>query len=237
MADQFDEFLNEVEQDIRQERFEKLWQKYGKLALYVFGGCIALAAVYTMWSNNQEAKRVQISEAYIRTQSLIDSGKTDEAIHALQAIIAEGKDKAYGTLSQFALAGIRAAEGPYQDLPKAIEFYKGLEGNTSIEPYQRQFAGIRAITLEASLEENKNNPDALKGLLAKLEPLSDEKSPWRLLALEAQGIIITQLNDPKASEVFVKIAQDPNCPKGMRARAQLMARSQANALDSTKKEG
>jgi hypothetical protein len=225
MADQFDEFLNEVEQDIRHAKYERLWKQYGKQATYAAGALLGLVALYTMWTHHEEKKRLQISEAYIRTQNLIDSGKTDEAIHALETL-AQNNHKAYATLSLFTLAGIRASEGPYQDIPQAITLYKRIAQDTRSEPYQRDFALVRAITLEIGQDTTQDNPTALKAALEQLEPLCKTDAPWKLMALETKAIILSQLKDPQAAEVFVSIAQDPNCPEAMRSRAQIMARSQ-----------
>ena len=44
MADKFDEFLEEVEQDIRQERFQKIWNKHGKTIIAIVVAILAFGS-------------------------------------------------------------------------------------------------------------------------------------------------------------------------------------------------
>ena len=49
MAEKFDEFLEEVEKDIRQEKFLKLWKQYGKQVIGVFSAIIVIIIGYNLW--------------------------------------------------------------------------------------------------------------------------------------------------------------------------------------------
>lgn len=223
MADQFDEFLNEVEQDIRQERFEKLWQQYGKVVLAAVSSVLVLVGIYTMWTNYEEKKRLQISEAFVSAQNLLDAGKTDEAIHSLKSLSKSG-NRAYETLSQFTLGGIRSNEGPYQDLSEALEIYKSLAQNPKLDNYQRDFAKVKIVAI--TLQKQKLTSEEAAPLIKELDSLSTPDAPWRLMALELKGHILSEMGEIEAArEVFIQIAQDAKTPRGMASRAQIISRN------------
>ena len=60
MADQTDGFLREIDEELRQEHYEKLWKRYGK---YVIGAAVALVvtvAGYQTWrSSVTESRRAE----------------------------------------------------------------------------------------------------------------------------------------------------------------------------------
>jgi hypothetical protein len=225
MADQFDEFLNEVEQDIRQERFEKLWQQYGKVVLVAVSSVLVLVGLYTMWTNYEEKKRLQISEAFVSAQNLLDAGKTDEAIHSLKSLSKSG-NRAYETLSQFTLGGIRSTEGPYQDFSEALDIYKNLAQNPKLDNYQRDFAKIKIVAITLQMQNQKLTSEEASPLIKELDSLSAPDAPWRLMALELKGHILSDMGEIEAArEVFIQIAQDAKTPRGMASRAQIISRN------------
>ena len=65
MADQFDEFVQEVENDIRQEKLRDLWDKYGKIASSVIGGVLTIGVGITLWQNHQTDVSLKLSDTLI----------------------------------------------------------------------------------------------------------------------------------------------------------------------------
>lgn len=215
---QFDEFLEEVEKDIRQERFEKLWHQYGQKIMIAFGAILLCACIYTFWKNHQAKQQQQYSEMFITAQSLVSQGKTTEALGMLEEL-ASTSHKNYQALADFTRASVYARLDTAEDQEKAKKLYADLAQNNAIERYMRDFAQIQHI----GMEMNNASADQLKHIVEQLEKLSTEDAPWRLMALEFKGIALKEQGETsKASDVFVSIAQDKNAPQGMRARAQMM---------------
>jgi hypothetical protein len=224
MADKFDEFLEEVESDIRQEKLEKLWHQYGKLIIGVVVGCLALSGSYMLWQNHQHKQRQLMSEKFVGAQNLIAQGKISEALGVMQDI-SKSSHKSYATLAKFYEAYLISQK----DYKAAIGLYQDIIVSSSVEKELQDLAQIFSINLEIDHLGNENQTETIDGILKKLEPLTASDQPWRFLALELTGILAYKKNDfTKATEVFLQLAQDPQVPEGMRSRVQLMTQTLAS---------
>lgn len=223
MADKFDEFLEEVESDIRQEKLEKLWHRYGKLIIGLAVGSLALSGGYMVWQNHQNKQSQFISEKFIGAQSLIAQGKIPEALGVVKDL-SNSSHKTYSSLSKFYEAHLISKK----DYKSALELYRNIANNSSVEKDLRDLAQIFSITLEIDHLKDENQAEEIDVILKNLDPLSAPEQPWRFLALELIGILSYKKNDiAKATEVFLQLAQDPQVPDGMRSRAQLMTQTLA----------
>jgi hypothetical protein len=225
MAEKFDEFLEEVENDIRQERYKKLWDKYGKMASNAIFIALAGAVAYTAWQNYSVNQRQKNADAFLHTHDLIERGDTSQALLDLQAL--EQQDSGiYKVLTQFARAALLANDGPQQNIKEAIEIYQSLATNKNIEASWRELATI----MEISVKADDYSPAAVQELIDLVKPLAAEGKPWYGLAAELYGSLLFRKGDNVAAgEVFVKLARDNSVPEGVRLRAQVMTQALAKA--------
>jgi hypothetical protein len=228
MADKFDEFLEEVESDIRQEKLEKLWHRYGKLIIGLVVGCLALSGGYMLWQNHQHKQNQLLSEKFVGAQNLITQGKISEALGVIKDL-SNSSHKSYATLSKFYEAHLMSQK----DYKAALELYQNIINSSSVEKELRDLAQVFAITLEIDHLGEENQAEAIDPILKKLEPLAGPDQPWRYLALELIGILAYKKNDfSKATDIFLQLAQDPQVPEGMHSRVQLMTQTlAAHAVD------
>ncbi len=216
--DKFDEFLDEVENDIRQEKFAKLWQTYGKHVSTGITVILVGLAGYTLWSNHQTKEHAQKAEYFMTAQQLIAEGKTSQAMSALKEI---GNDKTYGPLAQFSEAAILAdGSGPEgKTVNQAIALYDILSTDPKIEPLWRHVAALQSIRLKFDQGADKG-PE----LLTIIEPLTAEGAPLQALALEQKAYMLHAMGkDDQAAELFVKLLQMKDAPEGIIMRAQIMS--------------
>ena len=226
MAEKFDEFIDDIEKDIRHERFEKLWKEYGKAISAAIIGALALSTGWFMWNSHQDKQLKLTSEKFIKAQSLIDKGDIIAGLNVYDSTINDGA-KTYSPLAQLAKATVLLEKGG-EDTKKGVEQLTKLASDTKADVLMRDFAALALIRRDIDYINPKEINDQLKGKLAahivQLDTLATEKSPWRLLALDLKGIILFTLNDyAKASEAYIAIAQTENCPKGILARAEIMS--------------
>ncbi len=215
--DKFDEFLEEVEQDIRQERFKQLWEKYGKQTSSALTAVLVVLAGYSLWGNYQNRELDRQSDYYIKAQSYLEQGETSKALAILKDMTSG--NKTYATFARFSEASIYSAPGEKQDLTKAIELYAGIAKDSKLDGIWRDTAQLQAISL--SYEQDPKSEDKL---LAELEILTQEGRPLRALALEQKGVILYLSGKKKeAAEAFVAALQTPEAPEGVKLRAQTMA--------------
>ncbi len=224
MADKFDEFLEEVESDIRQEKLEKLWKEYGKIIITAVVGALSLSGGYMVWKNHQDQQNKVLSEKFVGAQDLMAEGKMEEAIGVMKSLTS-GSHKRYAVLARFSEAALKLKQNPEE----SQDLYHRLAHDRSVDQDLRDLALIFYLNLRMGRLTPGNEPPEIEECLKSLDPLTDEKNPWYCLALELKGILTFKKNDfATSSEVFLKLAQDPKTPEGMRTRAQLMTQTLAS---------
>ncbi|MBY0281787.1 MAG: tetratricopeptide repeat protein [Alphaproteobacteria bacterium] len=234
MADKFDEFLEEVEQDIRHERIEKLWKQYGKTIIIAVVGVLALTGGFMAWKNHQHKEYLVLSEQFVGAQNLLAQGKTTEAIGVMQAL-SKGSHHGYAILARFLEAALLSKEGSGQDVKGAQAIYDAIEKDRNAEQHFRDLATFFRVNLE--IDRLSNTPDAavIKNLIDALEPLTKPDNPWHSLAKELKGLLLYKQNKTaEASEIFISLIQDAKSPTELRMRAQLMSQVLVGYLSENK---
>ena len=226
MAEQFDEFLQDVEKDMRQEKLENIWKEYGKLISTVLVIAIGGSSGWVLWRNHSEKQLNFTSQKFMKAQELIERGNVSEGLGVYDSIIHDSS-KTYAPLAAIAKAGLLAGKSP-EDVKKAEDLLSKLAGNSSADKTMRDFATVTLIRMNLDRYELKavDGPTKAKLIahLVTLDKLVTDNSPYSLLAQELKGVILFALNDyAKASEVYVKIAQTKDCPRGLQARAEIMS--------------
>ena len=232
MADKFDEFLEEVEQDIRQERFQKIWNKHGKTIIAIVVAILALTAGLMVWNNHQYKQSIVFSEKLVGAQNLIAQNKIPEALGVLGSLSKESHT-GYSVLAQFSRASIFAKDGPQQSIKTAKEIYESISKDHGTNKYLRDLATFFLVNLE--IDQMTETPDEadIKKNLDRLDTLTDAENPWHTVAKELKGLLLYKQNKfTEASEIFITLVQDPKSPNELRMRAQLMSQVLSSQLSS-----
>ena len=226
MAEKFDEFIDDVEKDMRQEKLEKVWKEYGKLISTTVVLIISIATGWVVWKNNVEKELNLTSQKFMKAQDLVERGNVNEGLGVYDSLL-NSSSKTYAALARIAKTTLLSNKGD-EELKKGEELLKTLSTNKSADSILRDFATLSLIRIDLDRTDLKTIDDAVKSKLiahtATLDTLSVKDAPWALLAQEIKGIILYSLKDyTKASEIFVKIAQTKDCPRGLLARAEIMS--------------
>lgn len=212
MAEKFDEFLVEVENDIRKEKMLQLWKQYGKQVVAGVVGIIILISGYNFWSYYEQNKRTQMAEKLIAAQDFIGQGETEKAQTILSSM-ATGSPAVYQQLALFQKAGLLS-----QKPEEMREIYQQLAANTKIDPLWRDLATLLKVMVSIDQPNAK-----IDDLLMELSTLTTNQNPWRYLANEIKGVLLHRKGDnTQAAELFAKLVQDNQTPSGISMRARLM---------------
>lgn len=223
MADQFDEFMEEVQNDIRQDQLMRIWKKYGKAITAGAVGVVACVGLWTMWNNHQLKKQLVIAQQYILAQDMAAQGKPEEALRQM-ALISKESHQIYALLAQFSEAAL-LCNGPTKDLVKAEAAYEDLMKNTK-DPLYKDLAALQLAQVRFDALPASASQDQYETILKTVDPLSGTESPWRHFALELKGVLLYKMNKiPESTEVFINLAQDQKTPESMRMRVRLMIQS------------
>ena len=212
MADNNDALFNEIEEELRRERYAKLWQQYGNFILAGAALIVATVGGFKYWESQKIAAAQSAGAEYQAALAAAASGKTDEARKAFDAIAKDGP-KGYQTLARLQLAGVHIRNGETAEAQKLLS---AVADDTSASSILRDYAKLQTVSLnvgDADFTEVKN----------RLNDLTAEGNPWRVNALEM--LALAALDGGKfedARELFRSILASTDAPAGTVSRANEM---------------
>lgn len=213
MADHIqDSLLREIDEELRQEKYAKLWKKYGTYVIAFAVLLVVGVAGYQGWRAWDIKTRTEHSERFLAALDLRAAGDLEAARNAL-AELADDAGKGYATLARFQEAALLQELG---DRRGAVAAYETLSNDRSIPESFRQLA----VILGALLDLDSADPHALN---ERLVPLTEAGSPWRFTALEVTALLAVRSGDVgRAREIFTQLSEEASTPPGIRGRASEM---------------
>ena len=212
MANQEDNFLREVEEELRRERFERLWKEYGTFILA--GAALIVIGVlgYKIVENRRITAAQTTGERYEGAMELAATGKDGSAEKEFATIVAEGTG-GYPELARLQLAGVLLKQGKK---PEAVAAYDELAKSANADPLLRDYAALQAAGArmgEADFTEMRN----------RLTPLTGDASPWRYSARELLGVAAFKAGKAdEARTVLTPLLVDQKTPQSIAERAQIV---------------
>jgi hypothetical protein len=204
-----DEFIREVDEAVRREQWQKLWQQYGS---YLVGAVLAVVigtAAGMAWRNWQHGERLDEARRYAAAQQMLSTERWTEAADAFEAL-AEDASSGYRVLARLRAAEARAAAG---DPDAAGAILEQLAANGDAGPPYRALGEL----LAAQRAFAAAGPDALE---ADLEPLVGANDPWRYSALELRALAQMRSGDTVAArQTLSDLLDDPLTPPNLSRRA------------------
>ncbi|BAI72349.1 hypothetical protein AZL_017110 [Azospirillum sp. B510] len=202
------DIFREVDEDLRRDRAEHLFKRYGGAMIAAAVLVVAGTAGYSFWRNWQAQKRQEQTVALVTAISQSGQGP-EKGIEALAAF-AGSADPSLAALAQFNAAALLIRQGKPAD---AATVYDGIAGHGSVPVEYRDLATLLAVMQRAG------DGDAAQ-LTAKLLPLTAETSPWRFTARELTAMLAARSGDTeKARTLYKQLADDQLAPSGVRGRA------------------
>lgn len=201
------DIFREIEEDLRQEKAERLWRRYGK---YVIGGAVAVVlavAGYGGWQQYRENRQLEDGARFAAAVALVAEDRAEEA-RALFAALARESAGAYGMLARFHEAALTLDAG---DRAGAAAAFRALAGDDAVDRPMRDLAVVLAALAAV---------DGADGAMPGIEALAAAGSPWRFTAAELLGLAARRggrIDEARAR--FQSIVDDAQAPADMRARA------------------
>lgn len=210
------DIFREIDEELRQERYEKLWRQYGR---YVIGAAVVLVvavAGYQGWRQYDTGQKEARGAKFSAALNAIAEGRDAEARSILGALARES-GSGIGGLARLHQAALLTKSG---DRAGAVKIYDQLSADGGVDKPLRDLATI--LFALHSMADEKADVAALR---ERLTPLAKENVPWRYSALEILGVLARREGKTaQAKKLFQQIADDPNAPQGTRTRAtQLLA--------------
>ena len=205
------ELFDEVDEEVRREQLQKLWEKY---SIYIIAAALLVIAAVGGWRGYQyleEKKAAEAGDAFGKAVALADQGKHTEAEAAFNELAAKAP-AGYRMLARFRAA----AEVANRDPQAAAKMFDDLAADSSIGAEQQALARIRAAGL---LVDTATYADMLR----RLEGDTAAGQTFRHSARELLALSAFRANDSTATRQWLdQLELDAETPPSMRSRAEAL---------------
>ncbi|MBO6549754.1 MAG: tetratricopeptide repeat protein [Rhizobiales bacterium] len=207
-----DNVFREVDEELRRERLEKLWEKYGTIVIGAIALLILGVAGSIWWQNQQVSKRQAAGDQFIQALRDVAKADTDKADEKFKALI-ESSPKGYEIMSRLHLASNLAAKG---QTGEAEILYKKVTLNPSADKILRDYAKLNLAILKL---ENATYEETSKAL----SEFTKAGAIWQNTANEV--VALAAFKEGKfdtAKTKFSDILTNKSTPSALKRRAQIM---------------
>ncbi len=212
MADESDSLLREVDEELRREQMQKVWERYNGLIL----GAAALIVLGVGGYKVLEGRRIAATEAagaeFNAALKLSEASKSDDAVKAFQKIADTGP-AGYAALAKLHLAGAHAKAGRTAE---ALAAYQSIIDASGSDGLLRDFAQIQIATLkigEASFTEQQN----------RLTLLAGDDGAFKTTAREILGLSAYKAGKlDEARKYFEPLLIDPTASRAIQERVKIV---------------
>ena len=208
-----DNLFKEIDEDLRQERFAKLWKRYGNYIIGIAVIIVVAVGGIQFWRSWDLKQRTAEGAKFTAALRAADKNQLQQAVDGMAALAKSG-ETGYGLLARFDEAALLAKNG---NAKAAVETYLKIASDTKVDEIYRDLARLLATLYEA----DSGDPAML---IARLAPLTEGSNPWRHSARELTALLNKRAgNTEQALKLYRDLADDPSAPAGVRARAAEMA--------------
>jgi hypothetical protein len=207
-----DSFIQEVTDEVRQDRMFRLWKKYGPYAIAGVVAVVAVAAGLNWMKHREVQKARETGGAFLAA----DIASVED-----QEVLIGSVDGPAAVVARLRLAGAKAEAGEAQ---AAAALYREIAGVADLDPAYVDLARLQAVRVGAAAMDPAD-------AIAELEPLTVEGAPYRLLATELRAAIRLNSGDVEAAHADLNaIILDPEATRASSERAVALLLSSGGEL-------
>lgn len=206
MSDQ--QLFREVDEEVRQDRYQQLWKRYGTYAVIAAVLIVAGTIAFVLWRDAQQSARDNDSTRFLDAV-VQESVQADSALLQLRELAQDGTP-AYRFLAQLREARLLATQG---DKAQALSVFDSIAADSDLQDTYRDLARLLAVA---------NGLDVLSQseVEARIGPLNTDGNPFRVTAREFLAVAAIQAGErERAAELLRANQTDPSAPVASRARA------------------
>ncbi|AUG53347.1 tetratricopeptide repeat protein [Thalassospira marina] len=205
------DIFQEVEEDLKRERTERLWRKYGKVVVAVAAVIVLGVAGREGWKSYEHSTRIENGTRFANALELVNAGpdKSQAALDAFDTIIAKGDD-GFVALGHFQKARIFLSQN---ETAKAVTELEAIASDSDVDKVYRDLAVVQ-------IAMNSGTADNADALIARLKPIAVPENTWYHSAREMMAVLnIAAGKKDEAKSLLTELADDKTAPADMRGRA------------------
>ncbi len=203
-----DALLREVVDDVKDEQFRKMWDKYGLLIIIGVALILTVTISFESIKNWQAKKYQEVSNAYSVALSLQNQGRLDESLEVYN-YLADKASGIYADLARLQIASVYVEQDKNEDAQKVLELLAA-DGNLL------QMRDVAALKLAA---DKLNSGAAAEDISKILQPLC-ERANSSALAHELMAMLYVREHQiDKALIEYEKVRYSATATEDMKSRA------------------
>ena len=205
------DIFDEVEEDLRAERAQRLWQRFATPILAALLLVVAGVGGWQAWQWHEGRQRDAAAAAFIAAHRAAEAEGADlAAIAARFEGLAASSPTGYRTLALLRAAALRAETG---DRDAALTLYDRVASDSSADQLYRDLASLMWVVRSLDSAD-----PAL--LAARIAPLARPDQPWNASARELSAMVALRAGRrDEARQALEALAADVTAPRGIRDRA------------------
>jgi hypothetical protein len=220
----FDEFLEDVENDMKMERYQQLLKKYKKLISQVTTIVLGLAILVVSWQKYESDKKEEFATALLNAIDMGEKSTTADGFEdalGLMSHIANKNPRTYGVFGKLLYAAQLAKKDAQKNAPEIQRTHMSIMRGRA-PGYIKELAS--ALYVQSKLEEQTEvAPELGQELIGLLKKYRVSKSGYALLSKEQESMVLFKLKDfVTARKVLDEISRDEKTPAGMHFRVSLL---------------
>ena len=203
----------EVDADLRRDRWQALWDRYG---LLVIGGAVGIVLLVAIVVGYRAFQQSQNEAASLRYEALLQQIEEEGSAAKFELLNSFALEEAngYGVLAAFGAAGTAAENG---DFTTALAGFDAMVARGDLAAPMRDYARLQAAIV---LVNQKASADDIAARLARL---FDDDNALRPIARDILALAYFTKDAPlKARELYAEQLADPDATPFSKQRAQIM---------------
>lgn len=209
MADIF----NEIDEELRQEKLKKLWDRWGVLVLVAAVAVVVAVAGWRVWDHMAAQRAAAEGDAFVAATALAKAGDAKGAEAALLSL-AKTSTGGYPVLAALRAAGARSQAGENEQALAALD---AIAADSKNPAHIAEIARIRAAYLAVDLEDRAK-------VEARVGDMAAAGRPWRAAAREILALAAWKAGDVAAVTARIaEIEADPETPRDLIDRISVLS--------------
>jgi len=201
--------MSEIESDLREEEFKKLWQKYGTVIIAVVVFVLASVIGYQFWHEREQSLALAAAAKYEQALKDAQADRDAEALAAYNEVTSRD-GSGYAALAQLGKAAVFMKDN---NVAEALAAYRALADDPKADPLFRDLATVLWAL------HGMDTVDAA-ALETALTPLAAPGATYSHTAQELQALLAAKEGDTaRAVTILDQLLADAETPQNIRARA------------------
>ena len=205
------DIFQEVEEEVRRERLEKIWKEYGDYIIGAVAFIIMGVAAFELWRVYEQRQQMKASEEFLAATRVMQSGQSAYAAEMF-AKLAKTAPGGYAKVAKVQEADSLLAAGKREE---ALALFRQIVAGSD-----SGLAAVARLHLAWALVDQVPRPE----IDTLLDPLTTPGNAWAPMAREILAYADYRGGDTSgAAKTYEALAADTNNPEGLRQRARVMA--------------